>query len=394
MAAGIILTIGGVSSLGGCGGAPPQASATVRDSAGIRIVTNHGVEDAPLLELVPRLADSIAWGYEVGRLADVSCAPNGRVAVADNGPPQVVVTRIDSGGTLQRLGSLGSGPGEMRRLVSLRWLSPDSLVVQDGALARLSIFSLLDGKVRTISIGSLGASVILLGAVTAERFAFTGASFFRAGTRFTTGIIRPPVPIEILSLPSRVDTLVMVPDEASFILARENGFVVGSYPFGQRTVRAFTGRSVVVGTAERYELVEWTLDGSIRRIIRVDWSPRQPSAEEWKRAYAAVVGTATGANRELSEQLYKAMKGEKATIPPYQRLLVDSLGSWWVQKHRIAVSEPARWHVFDAAGRIRARVSVPAQVRLVCVMGSFGVGIVRDNEDVDHFVSVRIPRPY
>lgn len=153
-------------SLAGCADGPPpiDRQGIVQDSAGIRIVDLPPRDAGPaerLLEL------DAAWGpepgLEIGELADVAVAPDGRVILLDALAARVLVLAPD-GALETSFGRPGSGPGELepQGLGPLGRLVPTdtSVFVPDLAQQRLTEFS-LDGRVlRTLAFPPPGGYAI------------------------------------------------------------------------------------------------------------------------------------------------------------------------------------------------------------------------------------------
>lgn len=133
--------------------------ASVRDSAGVSIVTSTGI-DRPLdwtVEPVLRLGDAVGPPETtLHRLNpySVAAAPDGRLVVLNRGNYSVVVFSAE-GTPLTSFGRRGDGPGEMRNPVSL-WVSPSGPIrVLDWATGILSYEP--DGTLISRDTGARGA---------------------------------------------------------------------------------------------------------------------------------------------------------------------------------------------------------------------------------------------
>ncbi len=118
----------------------------VRDSAGVSIAENRGV--APpggggwAISAEPTLTIGAVEGddaYIFSRVWGATRLADGRIAVADNGVPDIRV--FDPAGRhLRTFGARGDGPGEFNSPVLMGTLPGDTLVVVDRMLRRLYLF--------------------------------------------------------------------------------------------------------------------------------------------------------------------------------------------------------------------------------------------------------------
>jgi len=129
--------------LAGCGVAARER-VVVHDSAGVRITTLSSTlsEDGAIwnLEKDPVVDIGIAMGeapYELDRVAGARTLPDGTIAVANGGTGEVRL--FDSSGRyIRSMGRDGSGPGEFQRMAWIQVIPPDTLLVTDSELRRLT----------------------------------------------------------------------------------------------------------------------------------------------------------------------------------------------------------------------------------------------------------------
>lgn len=137
--AGLLL---GVLLSAACGEAPDRLwEPVVRDSAGVLVVElPAGGPEEPIREL----GLDASWGpeLELGHLADLAVAGDGRVALLDAQAARVFV--LDRAGEVEAaFGGPGAGPGELDPRGLMTLMATDSLVrVPDLAQRRVSEFSL------------------------------------------------------------------------------------------------------------------------------------------------------------------------------------------------------------------------------------------------------------
>ncbi len=138
-------------AVGACGGGEAEWRGTVRDSAGITIVSNAGgglwgAGEAWTVE--PDLLIGTAEGdpdYQFGQIAGLDVDDEGRIYVLDQQARQVRV--FDAGGRFVRsVGRAGSGPGELSQTAGPLFAGPDgTILVPDIMNQRINLYS-VDGE--------------------------------------------------------------------------------------------------------------------------------------------------------------------------------------------------------------------------------------------------------
>ncbi len=164
---GALLHVSLFLALMACGNRPGQASGpdatTVRDSAGVRIVTSERPRwgAGAGWKVIPEPAvtigtDDAVGGDETdilfGSIRSMAVLPSGRLAVADE--LSAVVSVFDPDGQLvHRFGGRGEGPGEVARIWDLYGCADDTVIVR--IRTQLSFFG-GDGEFirRVISTGA------------------------------------------------------------------------------------------------------------------------------------------------------------------------------------------------------------------------------------------------
>ncbi|HYW07328.1 MAG TPA: hypothetical protein VE913_10250, partial [Longimicrobium sp.] len=153
--------------LAACGAAKGrESSATVRDSAGVRIVENRGagtlgwtVEEAPMLDIG---GDGEAALFQV---TDAKRLRDGRIVIASAGSHELRIHAAD-GRLMRGVGREGKGPGEFASPFWVGTLRGDSIGVWDAGLGRLTVFTAAGEYARvTPSLSSLGLFPLAQGAL-------------------------------------------------------------------------------------------------------------------------------------------------------------------------------------------------------------------------------------
>jgi hypothetical protein len=123
---------------------------------------------------------------------------------------------------------------------------------------------------------------------------------------------------------------------------------------------------VVVGAPDRFHLSVYSLDGSLKRIIRWNRALRYPPAERLEKAIA---GFANARQRDAYREVAKRLP-----YPPYSAIRIDRDGNLWVQDYPRDDFETdpgiPHWTVFDPRGELIARVDPNVEDFI-----PFGVGL-------------------
>ena len=342
-----LLLAAAASAVAGCGGAPEDGAATVRDSAGVRIVESPGV-DRPLGARAVRVAelappDSALTAAPWGIAADPE---GGRIYVADRTGHRVAV--FDREGAFVRgLGREGEGPGEFRSPAAVAVDRHGALTVWDtrrGVLSTWSStgellnerrpgigywgpgFALGEDRLYTVTAGQSGSE-----RVREQRLVAHGGQ----ETEVVRAVPRELVRMELcVSMPA---PRVGAPDVVW--TARGDTLRVLRGP-GYR-VDVFVVDSMVESIRRRIDPVEVTRETAIRRVRRGPGPYR---------GFMRRCGVEAG--RIVDEV------GHEERIPPVMALAVNPAGRLWVTRTPDGV-RPGPVDVFGPDGAYRGTLEVP-----------------------------------
>ena len=395
----------------GCGDRPPPAqpgAVVIRDSAGIRIVEHPaGYEDGlPVWDARGEPVVDIGGGDEGGQdlhlVRGAVRLGDGRIVVANGGSGEL--RHFDSTGRyLRAIGKQGQGPGEFVSLGPVWRIPGDTLVALDNQLLRFSLFAPSGDFVSSVSgmmqseRGHVGTSMRLLNG----RLVGTEGSF--GAMQEASGPVRR-VPIAVVVLQPGVeglDTIAVVPGSEVYpALGREGGQefpTVKGLEFGRQSVIATDGRQIFVGSNEPMGIRVYQEDGRLVRIIR-SATPAEPVTEEHKARRIRENLAALERMRAPSEQIKAEWaKNEEnprfaEAFPFYERLLIATDGSLWVERARRTVDEGRRYTVYDSSGTAIATVRCPDRVRPYQVGPVEILGLWRDPEEVNHVRTFKVRR--
>ncbi len=365
----------------------------VRDSLGVQIVENISpasaqapftLDSAPVIDLgrVSGRAHEEFSGFVFPvRLSD------GRLVVANSGSHELRV--FDSRGTWQKsIGRSGDGPGEFRSLAWLHVGVGDTLRTYDWSLLRVSVFSPDGTFQRSTWLGVPGEQAGLrpLGVLADGRLVARTQNAVTTTSR--AGVHRDTVSVVVYDALGQVSGSVgRYPGHEDWIVRGEKRVSVSDRPFGKNLFAVAHQLLVVVGTADRPEVLVKQADGKLKRVVRWTATPLPVTAADIdayvKRAGAGwEPGSEARRNRyleTLKDAPYPSMK------PAYAGILVSADGSLWIRRY----SEPAHpddatFEVFDSSGTWQGAVQMPARFTPTQITPEYAIGTWMDTDDVQH----------
>lgn len=370
--AGLLLTL-----------APPALAqrTTVRDSAGITIVENSRaavprtaftLSATPAVQVTGR-NDVLEYLFSpnvaaAGRLSD------GRIVVGDQWSFNVRVFGAD--GRHQRtFGSMGSGPGQLAAIRRIFILPADTIAVVDG---RINLFT-PDGRfIRVESMGVQGMTPL-------ARLA-DGDWISRRGTgKDSVRVFRVSRTASGAS-PSDTGLRLAVYDPRDTSLhaagAHVPGVTIAATPFVPSVVIAGLPNGFLLGDGKTFEILEYSANGRLRRIIRRDVDLRVTEVD--KARYREGELTGKQGEARVAAELRLSTTVFPKTIPAFQRIVVDPSGRIWAQDQLRANHVPLKWTVFDPNGKMLGVVEVPVGFRVFEVGTDYILGRLRDAKNQAH----------
>jgi hypothetical protein len=367
----------------------------IRDSAGIAVVESASPvwpDSGWQVSEEPSLLIGSADSEDLIRPRDAIRLNDGRIVVTDEGSRQVKFFAPD-GQLLRAAGRQGRGPGEYGTLWTVRPFGPDSLMVFDYNLERVSI---LDSQ------GSFGRlfPVVL------------GRNYWAQGVLHDT--------LVFLASPGEGQQRSDMPgtywDSTWFVLYRGPGLPIDTigryalaerpgtggararaYHFGHRLQFALGSDRIFMGWSESYQIGEYSTDGELLRIIRRAYEPRPVTDEvkaQFRLDYEAMVRAEAGdvPPEQMRRFLEFVDDADYADyLPAYSALRLDSEGNLWAEDYRIHTQSQSDWTVFDSTGRWLGTVSMPDGLQVLEIGRDYVLGLRKDDLDVER-VSVHALR--
>lgn len=383
----------------GCGDDAGSSTDNVirADSAGVEVVTHTADLDGTVMEIVGEPVLVVAPGEETtGDARDVvffqlgAVVPlgGGRFAVGSSGS-QMVYVFDEEGGHERTIGGPGEGPGEFGAVTGVAVLEPDTVVVLDNRLRRLTVFTPAGEVVRTVDVASFlpparGATMHASGG----GLWLTGIASVGGGK--SPGVYRDSAATYRLS-PVGDSLEAYGPFPGSEVVLTEQ--IAGGLPFGATLASGARGGRLIIGTGSTTELLEFSVRDRPARIIRWPDHDREVTPE---RAGAWVDFQLDALPAPAREQVGPMLSDlpYSPLAPAYRDLVVASDGTIWLGDypgpeafHPMGIPSMRTWTLIDSDGVRLRLVRTPPGFTVTAVRDGLIYGTHRDELGVE---SVRV----
>lgn len=370
-----------------------RSGTTVRDSAGITIVENDHTlpawgSDGLRMSTEPVLSIGALDSEGPDQLYRVVASrrfDDGRIAIVNSGTADVRF--FDAAGRhLSTLGGSGEGPGEFRSPWAVYPHAGDSLMVLDLYRA-VSVFDSRGMYVRQFVPGGIGGE--LQGSPIGQ---FADGTLllmqYQRQEPGRTGLGRSMVKLVEVGLDGSVANTFGDFEDQEVMYGGG-----GEYIFGAWAHEAAADSTMWYGPGDRFEIREVARDGSTLRLVRLDIPP-VPVTQEMVDDYAnAMRERYTGTPREQAMNRRLADLQHPATMPAHFDMMVDDVGSLWVQDYQpFQTAADRTWYVFDPDGAYVGSISVPASLAIHQIGEDFILGRWTDDLDVEYVRMYRLER--
>lgn len=381
-----LLLIGAMTALSACSGSESDPSRfTVRDSAGIEIVTNL-VAGGWAPEEAPRLVEELRIGtvdgdenYQFGMIAALEVDAEGNIYVLDFQAREVKV--FDPNGLyLRRMGRRGSGPGELGTPAALI-LRGDTAGVLDMTNRRLQWFG-SDGA-------DAGTIPFELGSLSLHSIAETGEMFaqFRdmSGASVETALTPRDAVLRYDRSGAVVDTILTLPPNETVRI--EDGTRIIPIVGGGSPVWGLAHGQILSARSSDMRFEVRSHDGVLTRIVTLDLIPAPMSEERQERLRT----TMENLRRTLSN-LPGFTVGEvevRPFHPVIQTFLAGPQGTVWTARMAAEGAQGVEWSVFDSDGRYRGALEIDGFSPMRSVDDRV-YGVTTDDLGVNYVVRMKI----
>ena len=278
-AVGSFLFLGCIVCVDSAVGSPQDA--TVRDSAGIKVITNSVSDRIHLrLSTVPVLSIGVIEGPEALMFSNVRSAAwnaDGNLVIADLGSGQIR-TFSSEGELLRTLGRAGEGPGEFLAL-SGAWPRVDGgVVAMDERLRRITEFGPSGEVVRVSRLeGVADTGMLRPRGPSGTGSLFSSITTFSAAELFDGATVRPPVLFVRHRLDGTLlDMIAQLPGYASTVKSVNGNAQVLFVPLSSGPTAAGTGDGVAITSGDLYEVRLFDTNGSLSPDHSAQRNPSGP----------------------------------------------------------------------------------------------------------------------
>ena len=381
--------------------ATPPAT-TVRDSAGIQIVESSAPasSDTAFISVgaEPLLAIGLEEGdekYQLHRVFDAYRFADGRTAIGNSGTSEIRVFDA-SGKYVLTLGRKGAGPGEFSEQASIHLHAHhDTLLATDGRLFRLNVFSPDARFVETRPFDVTGEftrpfmqGVFDDGTWLVQAFDGGGSLGGPPGAVLEGGRFSL---LRYDAHGKRMNDITRVTDRPRFVHQFGPSISYPYIPLTAAPLHSVAGHAVVLHRGPAPEIELYSSMGQLSRIIR--WSrPMTKTADVWESVKARTLAAASERQRPQIEDLYNRELPLPEFVPSYSAIAVDSEGSVWLQRYRLAGdrSNPV-WDIIGANGAWLGSASTPRGFTVYRIGDDYVLGKQTDSLGVER-VQVRALR--
>lgn len=377
--------------------AAPAFSLT--DSAGVALAVTSYSESLPeiawTIDAVPEVvygesgADEVqfVWIRAARRL------PDGRVVALD---PRLQTLFVFSpeGDLLAQAGREGDGPGEFKRPGGAVSLGGDTILVYDASHMRFSLFDtdgnfLDDHRLEKPEGGEEVPRLTLYGLVDAvgDTLTLRGEGFsFRSNSSGDYVWENPTLRY------TSDGTLVGEVAEPTRMWFYDTSDGPRTRLFGgAQDVMAVNGL-VYIGDRERYEVRIYDPPRGLVRVDRLE-RPRRRVTDETVQRYRDRLAENIEDPDRLKQRLEFVDKSPVAdSLPWIQNVTADALGNVWVTEYAVPGQESPAVGVFSAEGEWLGTVQLPPNFHPLDIGQDYVLGVLRDELDVQHLVSLRLER--
>lgn len=364
---------------------PETTNFAVRDSAGVAIIESNlpawGEGESWSLTEEPVLSIGAVDGpdeYLLYRSSSAIRLDDGRIVVS-NGGSQELRFYDSQGQYLNASGADGEGPGEFRSVGFIWRLNSDSLAVLDFRLYRVSFFDTDGVFSRSIRFGE-GANDMPfpMGMFGDGTFLALASEKDDGEYEADLGSIRDQVEHRLYGRDGRLlRNLITLDGSELYRAVRPDGSGATTSPQHGLMSWAVAGPDTwFYGGSEAFEIQEWSLEGELLRIIRLEREPRSMPPE--------VVA-------DWEDRLQRMNPQAKAfwtpiplpdRLPAYEQIILDRTGNLWMAEY-LVLDETPLWQVIAPNGQWLGSVTLPPGGRISEIGQDYVLGTWRDEMDVE-----------
>jgi len=385
----------------------PRAS--VRDSAGVRIVENPDPAERTgwiTMDAEPSVTIGVLEGapeYQLYEVRGATRLSDGRIAVANAGSKEVRYYGAD-GAFLNATGRDGEGPGEFREMGMLERLPGDSVVVYDWRTRRLSLLDESGNYVAGHTIPPANSFPFPAGVLDGQSMLIRLSRMFGGpGEEPRAGLRQDSAQYAVVpwrgEAPDSVEPSLVLPGGPMFMAT---GGSDGNRWMSVMTVLLAPSPSVEVrdgrvyyGLGDSYEVRVYEPTGRLIGIVRRGHTVQTVTPDMHAQAVEQNLEGIEDENwRKRQREMIEDMPVPE-TLPAFREIETDEAGRLWVRRYTVGRDEPATWDVFDPEGQWLAAVPMPAGFTIHEIGRDYVLGVMRDELEVEqlHMYGLTLAEP-
>lgn len=321
------------------------------------------------------------------RVEDALRLPDGRIVVLNRGTREVRFFDA-TGSFMSSLGRDGEGPGEFRDPIEISLLTPDSLVVWDWELNRVSVLTVDGVFVRAFNLQPTAPNPT--GRID---IADHGRTVVIASHEVRIPNDSGLMPQRLLLLRYDVegvlqDTVAILPYGSMGVIDSESRMAGGPL-FDARASFAIDGTNLYLADGSEPEVR--ILNGSLELVRIVRWTPpdRTVTPEDVDRYKRERLEGLSGSALQLLRKRYEAVPVSDQ-FPAVSSILVGSDGNTWVRRFQRPFSGVQTWWRFDSHDAFSCAVDLPVQLDVVQFDGGVVIAIAEDDLGTESVVTFRL----
>jgi hypothetical protein len=290
---------------------------------------------------------------------------DGRIFIADRA--QRILAWDSNGNYIGSFGREGQGPGEFRSMNWMKLRPPDTLVVNDGAENRISLFT-SDGEFVT-SFRARSAVGMFEDGTVATLVPIPGGGYSpdQAFSRSTRGLTRADREGNVL------DSIAQVPGAEIFAQLSLG------WPQLLRSTYEVVPNAIYLSTGERSEILRYEPEGGDPQVIPIPQNLTPVTSDDLFGGLEAL-GLA---ERVVRSDLDAFPEGR--TLPAITDLILSSTGDLWARETIADAAAPLwYWSIVNTENNeVTRRVVTPGRIRPLQIGDGWLLGVTRDELGVE-----------
>jgi hypothetical protein len=312
---------------------------------------------------------------------------DGRIAVVNSSSREVRIYDAD-GAHLRSFGQEGAGPQEFGMPILAGSLG-DTLIVADRAHHRLSLIDPDQGFVGLARISDeVGGFLNPSGGFSNGQTVYGGAFDMRRIGDLRNGMNRAHTFYRSSDLDGALAVDFGDKDGADFFIKDMEGEGQDSrpavIPFGRVPVATVSPSFFFFSDQDRYEIEVFDPSGALIRLIKLAWDPIPVREADGERHIESVVEQVGSPDQAPEIRSYLGALPLPDFFPPHGGLLADQLDFLWVEDFQRPGAENRAWNIFDPAGSLVGRMTLPERFNPTEIGPDYILGLGWDEMNVEY----------